>query len=171
MVYGLATHGNAPKAFGKLSKRRVPQNALMFSCVFMLFGLVMLYAGDSVMGAFVVITSLGSVIIIFTWSMIMVSYIAYCRRRPHLHAASAFRMPGAKFMPYVVLVFFALMIVALAQAQDTRLGLFVFPIWLVLLSVAWYFNRQTPLQQARILEWKAEAAADKTALARTGATR
>jgi D-serine/D-alanine/glycine transporter len=163
MVYGLATHGNAPRTFSKLSKRKVPQNALMFSCVFMLFGLVMLYAGDSVMGAFVVITSLGSVIIIFTWSMIMVSYIAYCRRRPHLHATSAFRMPGAHFMPYVVLVFFALMIVALAQAEDTRLGLFVFPIWLLLLGVAWYFNRQTPLQQARILEWQAEAVADKAA--------
>jgi len=50
MIYGLASHGNAPKAFGRLSRRKVPQNALMFSCVFMLFGLVMLYAGDSVMG-------------------------------------------------------------------------------------------------------------------------
>jgi D-serine/D-alanine/glycine transporter len=166
MIYGLASHGNAPRAFGKLSKRKVPQNALMFSCVFMLFGLVMLYAGNSVMGAFVVVTSVASVIIIFTWSMIMVSYIAYCRRRPQLHAASAFKMPGSTFMPYVVLTFFALMIVALAQAADTRLGLIVVPLWFLALALAWYFNRQTPLQQARIEEWKAEAAADKVALAK-----
>ena len=164
MIYGLAGHGNAPKPFAKLSKRKVPKNALMFSCVFMLFGLVMLYSGNSVMGAFVVVTSVASVIIIFTWAMIMVSYIAYLRRRPQLHAASSFKMPGSQFMPYVVLAFFAFMIVALAQAADTRLGLFVVPIWFVLLGVAWYFNRQTPLQQARIAEWKAMAEAEKIAL-------
>ncbi|MEP7192165.1 MAG: amino acid permease [Actinomycetota bacterium] len=165
MIYGLAGHGNAPRTFGKLSKRRVPQNALLFSCIFMLFGLVMLYAGDSAMGAFVVVTSLGSVIIIFTWSMIMVSYLVYRRRRPQLHAASTFKLPGSRFMPQVTLVFFALMIAALAQDADTRLGLYVFPIWLLLMGVAWSFNRQTPLQQARIEEWKAEAAAEKLALA------
>jgi D-serine/D-alanine/glycine transporter len=143
----------------------------MFSCVFMLFGLVMLYAGDSVMGAFVVVTSLGSVIVVFTWSMIMVSYIAYLRRRPQLHAGSTFKMPGSAFMPYVVLVFFGLMLVALAQAADTRLGLYVAPIWFVILGIAWYFNRKTPLQQARILEWEAEAAADKAALAELVAVR
>jgi D-serine/D-alanine/glycine transporter len=170
MVYGLAGHGNAPRIFGRLSSRRVPQNALMFSCVFMLFGLVMLYAGDSVMGAFVVVTSLGSVIVIFTWSMIMVSYIAYRRRRPHLHAVSVFKMPGSIFMPYVVLVFFALMMVALAQDADTRLGLYVAPIWFVLLGIAWFFNRQTPLQQARIAEWKALAAEEKAVLAKTAPT-
>jgi len=169
MIYGLAQHGNAPKPFGELSRRRVPQNALMFSCVFMLFGLIMLYSGDSVMGAFVVVTSVASVIIIFTWSMIMVSYIAYRRRRPQLHAASAFKMPGSKVMPYVVLAFFAFMIVALAQAADTRLGLFVVPIWFLILGVAWFFNRQTPLQQARVEEWKAMVATEKLALTGTAA--
>jgi len=125
----------------------------------------MLYAGDSVMGAFVVVTSLGSVIVVFTWSMIMVSYLAFLRRRPQLHETSTYRMPGSKFMPYVVLVFFFLMLVALAQADDTRMGLYVAPIWFVLLGVAWFFNRKTPLQQARIAEWKAEAAIEKAALA------
>jgi D-serine/D-alanine/glycine transporter len=164
MVYGLAEEGNAPRRFARLSKHKVPQNALMFSCVFMLFAVVMLYAGDSVMGAFVIVTSVASVIIIFTWSMIMVCYIAYRRRRPHLHAQSSFKMPFPKVMPYVVLAFFALMVVALAGDPDTRLGLYVVPLWFVLLGVAWYFQRQTPLQQARIVEWKAMADAERLAL-------
>jgi D-serine/D-alanine/glycine transporter len=29
-------------------------------------------------------------------------------------------------------------------------------VWFLLLGAAWYFNRQTPLQQARIAEWNAE---------------
>jgi len=56
------------------------------------------------------------------------------------------------------------MIAALAQAADARLGLVVVPLWF--LALEWYFNRQTPLQQARIEEWRAEAAADKVALAK-----
>jgi D-serine/D-alanine/glycine transporter len=171
MVYGLAGHGNAPQAFAKLSRRKVPQNALMFSCVFMLFGLVMLYAGDSAMGAFVVITSLGSVIIILTWSMIMVCYLVYRRRRPQLHAGSTFKMPGSRFMPHVTLVFFALMLAALSLDAETRLGLYVVPIWFVLLGIAWRFNSRTPLQQARIEEWKAEAAMYRAALAESAPLR
>jgi D-serine/D-alanine/glycine transporter len=164
MVYGLSKDGNAPRKFGELSKRKVPQNALMFSCIWMLFGLVMLYAGDSAMNAFVVITSLGSVIIILTWSMIMVCYLVYRRRRPQAHAASRFKLPGSKFMPQVTLVFFALMLVALAMDSETRLGLYVVPIWFILLGIAWRFNSKTPMQQARIAEWKVKAAAEKAAL-------
>jgi D-serine/D-alanine/glycine transporter len=164
MLYGLGKDGNAPAAFGELSKRKVPQNALLFSCVWMVLALVMLYSGDSVMGAFVIVTSLGSVIIIATWSMIMATYIVYRRRRPHLHETSNFKMPGSTFMPYVVLVFFALMIAALSMDADTRLGLYVAPIWFILLGFAWRANSKKPRQQARIAAWNAMADAEKLAL-------
>jgi D-serine/D-alanine/glycine transporter len=169
MVYGLAQDGNAPRAFGKLSIRKVPQNALLFSCIFLLAGLVLLYSGDSVIGAFTVVTSVASVLTMFVWSMILVSYIVFRRRRPQLHAASAFKMPGGAFMPYVVLAFFVFMLVALAQAEDTRLALVVAPVWFLILGAAWYFNRRTPLQQARMVEWKAESDADKAAAQKAGA--
>ncbi|TFB48156.1 amino acid permease [Cryobacterium tagatosivorans] len=165
MVYGLAQDGNAPKKFGKLSSRMVPRNALLFSCIFLLAGLVLLYSGDSFMGAFTLVTSVASVLTMFVWSIIMVSYIAFLRRRPQLHAASKYKMPGARVMPWVVLGFFAFMLWALGQAEDTRLALIVAPLWFLGLGAAWYFNRQAPLQQARIAEWKAEARAEKAALA------
>jgi D-serine/D-alanine/glycine transporter len=116
---------------------------------------VLLYSGDSVIEAFTIVTSVASVLTMFVWSMILVSYIVFRRRRPWLHESSAFKMPGSAFMPYVVLAFFAFMLVALAQADDTRLALVIAPIWFLLLGAAWYFNRQTPLQQARIEEHKA----------------
>lgn len=166
MVYGLAQDGNAPKSFGKLSKRMVPRNALLFSCIFLLAGLVLLYTGDSFMGAFTLVTSVASVLTMFVWSIIMVSYIAFLRRRPQLHAASAYKMPGARFMPWVVLAFFGFMLWALGQAEDTRLALVVAPLWFIGLGAAWYVNRKAPLQQARIEEWKSEARAEKAALVR-----
>ncbi|TFC35166.1 amino acid permease [Cryobacterium sp. TMT2-14] len=166
MVYGLAQDGNAPKTFGTLSSRKVPRNALLFSCIFLLAGLVLLYTGDSFMGAFTLVTSVASVLTMFVWSIIMVSYLAFLRRRPHLHAASKYRMPGARFMPWVVLAFFAFMLWALGQADDTRLALVVAPVWFLALGAAWYVNRKAPLQQARIVEWKADVQAEKATLVR-----
>ncbi|RJT83334.1 D-serine/D-alanine/glycine transporter [Arthrobacter cheniae] len=161
MVYGLAQDGNAPDSFGKLSSRKVPQNALLFSCIFLLAGLILLYSGDSLIGAFTVVTSVASVLTMFVWSMILISYLAFRRRRPELHEQSSFKMPGSSFMPYVVLAFFLFMLVALAQADDTRLALFVAPIWFVLLGAAWLVNRRTPLQQARIEGHRASLRAER----------
>ncbi|BBE24034.1 D-serine/D-alanine/glycine transporter [Arthrobacter sp. MN05-02] len=165
MVYGLAQDGNAPTSFGKLSSRKVPQNALLFSCIFLLAGLVLLYSGDSVIGAFTVVTSVASVLTMFVWSMILLSYLAFRRRRPGLHERSVFKMPGADFMPYVVLAFFVFMLVALAQAEDTRLALVVTPLWFILLGAAWSLNRRTPLQQARIEEHRATLRSERSAAA------
>ncbi|RYV51882.1 amino acid permease [Pengzhenrongella frigida] len=156
MIYGLAQDGNAPRAFGRLNTRKVPKNALLFSCTFLLAGLVLLYSGDSVIGAFTVVTSVAAVLTMFVWSMILVSYIVFRRRRPQLHAASTFPMPGSAFMPYVVLAFFAFMLVALARGEDTRLALLVTPVWFVVLGGAWFINRSTALQQARIAEWSGD---------------
>ncbi|MCU1631453.1 MAG: D-serine/D-alanine/glycine transporter [Micrococcaceae bacterium] len=161
MVYGLAQDGNAPNSFGKLSSRKVPQNALLFSCIFLLAGLILLYSGDSLIGAFTVVTSVASVLTMFVWSMILISYLAFRRRRPELHEQSSFKMPGSSFMPYVVLAFFLFVLVALAQADDTRLALFVAPIWFVLLGAAWLVNRRTPLQQARIEGHRASLRAER----------
>ncbi len=123
MVYGLAQDGNAPKAFGKLSIRKVPQNALLFSCIFLLAGLVLLYSGDSVIGAFTMVTSVASVL----------HHVRLVHDPDQLHrvpppparAARGLEVQDARlgFMPYVVLAFFGFMLVALAQADDTRLAL------------------------------------------------
>ena len=45
MLRGLSMEGDAPKSFEKLSGRSVPRNALMFSCMFLLAGVVLLYSG------------------------------------------------------------------------------------------------------------------------------
>jgi len=134
--------------------------------MFLFAGMAMLYGGDSVISAFVVVTSVASVLIVFTWTMIIVSYIAFRRTRPQLHAESTFKVPGSRWMPWVVLAFFGFVLVALAQASDTRTGLYVVPIWFFVLAVAWRFNSRTPLQQARIEAWRAASAERKLALTR-----
>ncbi len=157
MVYGLAEEGSAPRAFSKLSKNGVPRNALFLTAVLMLSALVLLYSGDSVIHAFTLVTTVASVLSVFNWAMILVSYIVYRKKHPQRHAESTYKMPGGVVMCYVVLAFFAFMIAVLAFYEDTRAALFAMPLWFILLAIGWAFVRRNPahhekqreIQQAR----------------------
>ena len=144
MVYGLAQDGDAPKAFGRLSSRKVPRNALLFSCMFLLAGVALLYAEGSVAEAFTMVTTVSALCFMFVWSIILVSYIVYRRRRPQLHAASRFKMPGGTFMPYVVLAFFGFVLWALTTQPDTLVALALTPLWFVVLGIGYLLLRRNP---------------------------
>lgn len=137
MVYGLATSGLAPEALGRLNKRHVPVNALFFSCIFLLSGVALLYAGQSIMEAFTIVTTISALLFIFIWSIILASYLQYRRKRPDLHEKSTFKMPGGRAAAVMVFAFFAFILWALAQEQDTAMALKVTPLWFVLLAIAY----------------------------------
>ncbi|WP_247997323.1 amino acid permease [Brucella tritici] len=137
MIYGLATSKLAPKAFGKLNNRKVPVNALFFSCIFLLAGVVLLYAGQSIIEAFTIVTTISALLFIFIWSIILASYLQYRRKRPDLHEKSTFKMPGGRAAVVMVFAFFAFILWALAQEPDTAAALKVTPFWFVFLAIAY----------------------------------
>lgn len=164
MVFGLAGEGNAPAVFGKLSPRRVPANALRFSCAFLLIGVVLLYAGQSIVEAFTVVTTISSLCFMFVWTMILASYLVYRKRRPQLHAASTFKMPGGIPMVWAVLAFFVFIVWALTQESDTLQALLVTPIWFVVLAIAYLFVRRSPHHSALRQQHKQKVLAETAAL-------
>jgi D-serine/D-alanine/glycine transporter len=137
MIYGLATSKLAPKALGKLNNRKVPVNALFFSCIFLLAGVVLLYAGQSIIEAFTIVTTISALLFIFIWSIILASYLQYRRKRPDLHEQSTFKMPGGRAAVVMVFAFFAFILWALAQEPDTAAALKVTPFWFVFLAIAY----------------------------------
>ncbi len=149
MLFGLAKAGDAYFGFGRLSSRRVPANALVFSSAFLLLAVALLYAGRSVMEAFTMTTTLASLLFIFVWSMILFAYIAYRKRRPRLHAQSSYKMPGGVAMCFVVLAFFAFVLWALSQKEDTLFGLFLTPIWFAVLGFAYSLLRKNEWHRVR----------------------
>ncbi|MBU9765245.1 D-serine/D-alanine/glycine transporter [Mycobacterium sp. TNTM28] len=156
MVYGLAAEGDAPGVFGRLTSRRVPANALFLSGVFLLSGVVMVAVGDSIIEAFTIVTTISSLCFMFVWTIILSSYLVYRRRRPHLHEASKFKMPGGKAMCYVVLAFFVFLVVAFTLKQDTRQALLVTPVWFIVLGIAWAVLRRRPGHLAREAAFRAD---------------
>ena len=156
MVFGLAQEGDAPAVFGRLSKRHVPVNALLFSCLFLLSSEFLLFSGETVLAAFTLVTTISALLFMFVWAMILFSYMSFRRNRPHLHEASKFKMPGGVAMCWAVLVFFAFILWALTQQPDTLQALLVTPVWFVALGIAWIFVRKQPHHLKKYEEFKRE---------------
>jgi D-serine/D-alanine/glycine transporter len=161
MVYGLAQEGDAPFRFSKLSKRKVPNNALFLSCVLLLSSIVLLYVGEDVSKAFEMVTTVAAVCFVFVWSIILASYLAFRRRRPELHESSKFKMPGGIPMVYVVFAFFAFVLWALTTQPDTLIALLVTPIWFIVLAVVWYLVGKTPSHRARYTKFKEDLESER----------
>jgi D-serine/D-alanine/glycine transporter len=160
MVFGLANDGDAPKLFGRLSSRKVPENALFLTCVLLLASVALLYAGKDIGAAFDMVSTVAAVCYTFVWSIILASYLVFRKRRPGLHKASPFKMPGGIPMIWVVFAFFAFIVWALTTQADTLTALLATPIWFVILGVAYAIVRRSPFHQARVSEWKANATAE-----------
>ena len=137
MLYGLALEGDAPGAFKSLSRRAVPSNGLLFSCACLLMGALVIYLVPDVMEAFTLITTVSATLFMFVWSMILLSYLVYRRKRAYLHASSRYKMPGGKVMAWVCLAFFVFILVLLALQTDTRRALYCVPVWFVLLGLGY----------------------------------
>lgn len=148
MLYGLSLRDDAPKSFAKLSKHSVPLNALFLSCVFLLSAIVLLAAGNSIIGAFTLVTSMSATLFMAVWTIITVAYLLYLRRRPELHAASRFKLPGGAFSAWVVIAFMAIMCVILSLERETLLGLVASGVWLVAITVAAVVHRHRLLTRA-----------------------
>lgn len=141
MLFGLAKKHDAPSLFGKLSSRFVPANGLMFSCICLLGGVVLIYMVPDVVEAFTIVTTISAILFMFIWSIILISYIVYHKKRAALHQASLFKMPGGVFMCVVCLAFFAFVIVLLTFETDTRQALIATPIWFIALIIGYLLRK------------------------------
>ncbi|EKU23696.1 D-alanine/D-serine/glycine permease [Xanthomonas translucens pv. graminis] len=142
MLYGLAEERHAPRGFARLSRAAVPARGLLFSCACLLGGTLLVYLIPNLVTAFTLVTTLAGVLFMFVWSLILCAYIAYRRKRPQLHAASAFKMPGGVRMCYVCLAFFAFVLALLTLQDDTRQALLASPAWFLLLGVGYALKRR-----------------------------
>ncbi|AZZ39055.1 amino acid permease [Acidipropionibacterium jensenii] len=141
MLFGLAHKGMAPARFGRLSRSGVPTWGLIFTVV--LVGCsVLLTLSQSIMEAFTLVTTVASVLFIFVWSMILISYLRYRKLHPQAHRTSVYPMPGGRVMCWVVLAFFAFVLVLLTQQPDTLEALEMTPLWFILLGVCWLVVRR-----------------------------
>ena len=148
MLYGLARQEQAPGIFARLSKHHVPLNALFLSCVCLLTAIVIMATGGSISAAFTLVTSVSATLFMGVWVVIVVSYLVYLRKRPHLHKESHFKSPGGAVGAWVVLAFMGAMGLILAMWDDTRPGLVYSLVWIAFIVGAAFANRHFLLRRA-----------------------
>ena len=164
MLYGLAKQHHAPAVFGKLSAFKIPSGGIFLGTGLILSATVLLTTTRSMMSAFEIVSSVAAIIFIFIWSMILLAYLAYCRRLPQAHDESEYKMPLSKVMPYVAFIFFAIVLYALTLSEDTRVALYVLPIWFALLGVLyWLKTHRSAHQKTLVANFREKVIAQKAA--------
>lgn len=141
MLYSLAEDGKAPKMFKKLNKRKVPAPALLGSTIMLLIGVVLNYFMKSTQ-VFTLVTSISSICFVWVWGVIMVAHLRFRKNMPEEAAKISFKLPFAPVINWVVLLFFVFVLVVLGIAKDTRVALFVAPVWFILLVIAYGLTRK-----------------------------
>ncbi|WP_026886909.1 amino acid permease [Clostridium beijerinckii] len=133
MVYSLAKEENAPESMKKLTSSQVPSNATMFSAIVILISVILNFVMPE--GVFVLITSISTFCFIYIWAIIVICHIRYRKTNPELAAKSKFKMPFYPVINYIILAFFAFILVVLALNNETRVALFVTPVWFIVLGI------------------------------------
>ena len=141
MVFSMAKDHNAPESFARLNKRKVPSNALYFSTIVILIAIVLNYVMPE--GVFTLITSVSTVCFIFVWGIMVICHLRYRRTQPELASRNRFKLPLYPFSNYLILAFLAFVLVVLALAEDTRVALFVTPVWFILVAGIYLFKKRS----------------------------
>lgn len=165
MVFGLAKHHHAPALFGKLSPHHVPTGGIFLGTGLILLASLTLVTTQSMMDAFELVGSVAALIFIYIWSMILFAYLAYRKRFPQAHDESEFKMPLSQVMPYVALGFFAIVIFALSLNDNTRIALYVLPIWFLVLGIFYWLNARKNSHQRKLIEDFRKKVIEQTAAA------
>ncbi|MDQ0204181.1 amino acid permease [Pectinatus haikarae] len=133
MVYSLSKENNAPESMKKLTSRQVPANATIFSVAVILISVILNYIMPK--GVFVLITSISTICFIYIWAIMVICHMKYRQSKSEYKSLNKFRMPFYPLSSYLILLFFAFVIVILAFNEETRVALFVTPVWFIMLAV------------------------------------
>ncbi|WP_025785759.1 amino acid permease [Sporosarcina sp. D27] len=124
LLWSMANDGMAPGLFGRLTKRRVPLNALIFTMAFSLLSLL-----TSVMEAdavFVLLMSIAAIAVTISWMGIATSQLLF-RRRYLKHGGKLedlqYRVKFYPFVPLTCISFCLIILVFLAFDPSQRIGL------------------------------------------------
>lgn len=128
-LYTLASAGNAPHYFAKLSSEAVPKRALNFSSMVLLIVVALNYFVPSKI--FNIISSVSTINFLFIWIIILWCHILY--RKKNTAGVKIFTMPGYPVTSWLTLLFFVGVLVVLLIEPSTRLSLILFLVFFAIL--------------------------------------
>ncbi|MCT6841734.1 MAG: amino acid permease [Commensalibacter sp.] len=155
MLYGLARLNKAPAFFGKLSKHSIPINGLRFSCLCLLTSVILLlFNNKSIIEIFTLVASVATIISLFTWLLILLSYIQYRKKHLHKHMSSFFKLPGGYISCILCIIFIFFTLLTLMIQFDTRMALYIGSVWFIFITFCYYIVTKSKKKSKIILPSK-----------------
>lgn len=133
ILFGLAKQGLGPKVLTKTNSNGVPYLSMLVSSITLLIAALLNFVFPDAIKLFIYVTTLSTVLFLVVWGMIIVSYIAYVKKNPEQHQSSAFKLWRGKIIAYIVLSFFIFIFILLFFSKDTRVAIFISPLWFIFL--------------------------------------
>lgn len=133
ILFGLAKQGLGPKVLTKTNSNGVPYLSMLVSSITLLIAALLNFIFPDAIKLFIYVTTLSTVLFLVVWGMIIVSYIAYVKKNPEQHQSSVFKLWGGKIIAYIVLSFFIFIFILLFFSKDTRVAIFISPLWFIFL--------------------------------------
>ena len=132
MLYGLARRGLAPASFTRVSSRGIPWMTVACMGVVLVAGVLLNYFFED---AFLVVASLATFATVLVWIMILITHLAFRRRRAREGAGpTEFPTPLGSLGSWIALAFMLGVLVLLGFFEDTRLALIVGAVWCAVLA-------------------------------------
>ncbi|WP_026562943.1 amino acid permease [Bacillus sp. J37] len=140
ILYNLSRSNQAPANLAKLNKNHVPGNALFISTLVVSVGALLSKLIPA--QAFGLVSTVSAICFIWVWGVIIVCHLKYKKTCPQLHAESTFKAPFTPFVNYVVLALFAMILIIMLFANETRLALLLTPLWFILIFAMYSYRRK-----------------------------
>ncbi len=138
ILYNLSKSDQAPSHLANLNKNHVPGNALLISTLVVSIGALLSKLIPE--QAFVIVSTISAICFIWVWGVILVSHLRYKKTCPQLHAKSTFKAPLTPFINYVILTLFAVILIIMLFAKETRSALMLTPLWFILLFTMYSYR-------------------------------
>lgn len=154
MLFKLAIDKEVPAFFGKLSKRVVPNVAIVTIAFWIFLGFVVNFVLTSISSAskdlFVIVYSSSVLPGMVPWFIILLSELNFRRVHPEQLDDHPFKMPLYPAYNYFSLIMLALIVVFMFINPDTRVSVSVGVVFLIIMTCIYFYRAQHGEEDAEI---------------------
>ena len=151
MLFKLSIDGEVPKVFSKLSKRVVPNVAILTIAfwIFLGFAINMLLSAfsASARNVFVVVYSSSVLPGMVPWFIILLSELNFRKNNPDQLVNHPFKMPMYPAYNYFSLIALTVILIFMFFNPDTRVSVSVGVIFLIIMTLIYKFHTAPKLQK------------------------
>lgn len=152
MLYTLAQNGDLPKAFTKVSRRKVPYWPVIAISAGILVGTILNYVlplfTHSAANIFVLVYSSSVLPGMVPWFVILISHLRFRKLHQEELVNHPFKMPGAPWTNWIALIGLVIILLFMFINPETQASIIVGVIFEVLLIICYFAFRPRSLQES-----------------------